>query len=97
MERITEIYGYNIRLPDKTIAALLGISLTDYLLLVHRPLEAYTDEQGQVTEFYMHISSGNSQRILDKLNLDKSNFVRFSPEEIYIHIAPLQPEQSPDV
>ncbi len=83
MEREMSIPEYRVRLPDIEIARLLGISITDYVNLSHRPLEAFTDTQGNVIEFYIHVSSNNDPRLLSKLNLDKSNFVRFKPEEVY--------------
>lgn len=83
MERENTVPEFRIRLPDKAIAALLGLSLTEYLLLSHRPIEAFTDINGNIIEFYIHVSSNNNPGILQKLNMDKSNFVRFAPEEVY--------------
>ncbi|WP_118952746.1 hypothetical protein [Taibaiella helva] len=83
MEKRTEVPEYRVRLPDHAIARLLGITLSDYQLLSHRPIEAYRDIHGKIVEFYIHVSSNNSPRLLDQLNMDRSNFVRFTPEKVY--------------
>lgn len=83
MERKEEVPEFRIRLPDQVIAGLLGLTLTEYLLLSHKPIEAFTDLNGNITEFYIHVSANNSPDVLKKLKLDKSNFVRFRPEEVY--------------
>jgi hypothetical protein len=72
-----------LRLSDKAMAALLGLSLSEYLILSHRPLEAFEDINGNVLEFYIHVSPNNEAHILNKLKIDRNNFVRFTPEEIY--------------
>jgi hypothetical protein len=83
MKRIIEVPDGKRRLTEASIAQLLGLAMTDYLQLIHRPIQASTDEEGVVTEFYIHVSSGNNPRLLDKLDLDKSNFARFEPEKVY--------------
>jgi hypothetical protein len=83
MESIKQVSEHQVRLTDQSIASLLGISLEEYLSLSHKPIQAYTDINGEVTEFYIHVSTNNNPRILSKLNLDKSNFIRFKPEEVY--------------
>jgi hypothetical protein len=74
-------------LTNKAMAALLGLSLTEYHTLSHRPLEALGDMNGNVLEFYIHISPNNKPHILNKLKIDRNNFVRFTPEEVYNHSA----------
>lgn len=76
-----------IRLSDKAMAALLGLSHSEYLSLSHRPIEMLEDINGNVLEFYIHISPNNEQHILNKLKIDRNNFVRFTPEEVYNHYA----------
>lgn len=78
-----EVPEQHIRLPDKAIAALLGISLDEYLALSHKPLQEFRDMSGRIIEFYMHVSPNNDQKVLNKLKIDHSNFVRFRPEEVY--------------
>lgn len=72
----------NIRLPDSAIAQLLGLSLNEYHKLSHMPLEDFRDIEGRIISFSMHISPNNDQDLLQKLNLDRSNFVRFKAEEV---------------
>ena len=84
MKRTEEIPEFRIRLPDMAIATLLGLSLAEYLLLSHKPIDAFTDINGNVTEFYIQVSPNNDPEILEKLSLDKSGFVRFAPEEVYV-------------
>ena len=74
---------YGSRLTDKTIAELLGISLDDYRMLVHLPLEALVDNVGAVIAFCLRFSTNNNKRLLEKLNIDKSYTVTFRPEQIY--------------
>ncbi|WP_118974620.1 hypothetical protein [Taibaiella koreensis] len=85
MEKRIEVPEFRVRLPDHAIAQLLGISLSDYQVLSHRPIEAYRDVNGEIVEFYIHVSSNNSPRLLDQLNMDHSNFVRFTPKQVYAH------------
>lgn len=73
----------NIRLPDSAIAQLLGLSLTEYHKLSHKPMEDFRDVEGRVIAFHMHISPNNDKDILDKLKLDHSNFVRFKAEDVF--------------
>lgn len=73
----------HIRLPDSAIAQLLGLSLTEYHKLSHRPMEDFRDIEGRIIAFSMHISPNNDRDILAKLNLDRSNFVRFKAEEVF--------------
>ena len=72
-------------LSDSAMATLLGLSLNEYLKLSHRPIEALEDINGNVLEFYIHVSPNNEPGILGKLKIDRSNFVRFTPEEVYRH------------
>lgn len=83
MEHTHVTPDYKVRLTDKAIARLLGITMDEYHILSHRPIEANTDIKGEITEFYIHISSNNTPELLSKLNCDASNFVRFKPEEVY--------------
>ncbi len=78
-----DVPEYRVRLTDFAIAKLLGLSLEEYGQLNHRPIEAFTDSQGNITEFYIRVSSNNSPRLLNKLNLDDSNFVRFDPKRVF--------------
>jgi hypothetical protein len=81
------IREHEIRLSDKAMADLLGLSHNEYLTLSHRPIEMLEDINGNVLEFYIHISPNNEPHILDKLNIDRNNFVRLKPEEVYSHYA----------
>lgn len=82
-----EIREQEVRLSDKAMAELLGLSYNEYLALSHRPIEALEDINGKVVEFYIHVSPNNEPHILNKLNIDRNNFVRFKPEEVYSHYA----------
>jgi len=83
MEHIQVIPEYRIRLTDASIATLLGISVEEFHSLNHRPIEAYEDENGNIMEFYILVSSNNDPDLLSKLNSDSSNFIRFKPEDVY--------------
>jgi hypothetical protein len=82
-----EIREQEIRLSDKAMAELLGLSHNEYLTLSHRPIEALEDINGNVLAFYIHISPNNKPHILNKLKIDRNNFVRFKPDEVYSHYA----------
>lgn len=82
-----EIREQEVRLSDKAMAELLGLSHSEYLALSHRPIEALEDMNGKVLEFYIHVSPNNEPHILNKLNIDRNNFVRFKPEEVYSYYA----------
>jgi hypothetical protein len=71
------------RLPDSSIAQLLGITLEEYHGLSHLPIEADTDINGEIVGFYMRVSSNNNARLLSKLNHDKNYVVRLNPEQVY--------------
>jgi hypothetical protein len=73
---------YRSRLPDWLIARLLGLGLKEYLNLAHRGLQEFKDLNGNVVEYYIHISSNNDPAVLGRLNIDRSNFARFRPEQI---------------
>jgi hypothetical protein len=74
-----------IRLPDKAMAALLGLSLGEYQTLSHRPLEILEDIHGNVLEYHIHISPNNEPHILNKLKVDRNNIIRLKPEEVHSH------------
>jgi hypothetical protein len=73
-------------LTDKAIAKLLGITLEEYGLLLHRPLEAFVDDVGNVIAFYIRFSTNNNRRLLEKLDIDKNHMVTFKPEQIYKYV-----------
>lgn len=83
MEHLIVIPEHRIRLTDASIAGLLGISVEELHSLKHTPIEAYEDENGKITEFYILVSSNNNPILLSKLNMDKSNFIRFNPDDVY--------------
>lgn len=79
------------QLTKEAIAGLLKIPVTEYHHLSHKPLQAFCDLKGKVIEFYIHISSNNHPQILNKLQLDKRNFVCFLPEQVYKAIRQSRP------
>jgi hypothetical protein len=83
MNHTAPIPEFKLRLTDFAIARLLGLSIEDFHRLNHRPIEANTDADGKIVEFYIQISTNNSSTLLSKLRLDKNNFVRFKPDEVY--------------
>lgn len=80
-----KIREHEIRLPDKAMAALLGLSLSEYHSLSHRPMETLEDIHGNVLEYYIHISPNNEPYILNKLRIDRNNMVKLKPEEVHSH------------
>jgi hypothetical protein len=78
-----KIREQEIRLPDKAMAALLGLSPGEYQSLSHRPLETLEDIHGNVLEYHIHISPNNEPHILNKLRVDRNNIVKLKPEEVH--------------
>jgi hypothetical protein len=85
MTNVPPIPEFKLRLTDYALAELLGLSLDEFHDLSHKPIDANTDAMGKIVEFYIHVSSNNSPHLLAKLRLDKNNFVRFRPDEVYRH------------
>ena len=83
MQHTPAIPDYRAKLNEKAMAKLLGITVAEYQSLSHKPIEAYTDISGNITEFYIHVSTNNDPGLLSKLHRDESNFIRFKPEEVY--------------
>jgi hypothetical protein len=75
--------AYAAILTDNAIAKLLAITLEEYQMLLHRPLEAFVDDNGNVIAFYIRFSTNNNERLLEKLNIDKNYIVTFKPEQVY--------------
>jgi hypothetical protein len=75
--------AYAAILTGEVTAKLLGITLEEYRMLIHRPLEAFVDDKGNVIAFYIRFSTNNNERLLEKLDIDKNYIVTFKPEQVY--------------
>jgi hypothetical protein len=71
------------RLPDASIAKLLGLTIDEFRNLSHLPIEADMDINGKVIGFYIKVSTNNNPRLLSKLNHDKNYVVSINPEQVY--------------
>ncbi len=77
-----EFAEQKIRLPDHAIAHLLGISVSEYQHLSHKPLKASKDSKGNIIEFYMQISSNNDPEVMAKISPDLGNIVWFERDVV---------------
>ncbi|WP_118951608.1 hypothetical protein [Taibaiella helva] len=77
-----EFAEQKIRLPDHALAHLLGLSLSEYKHLSHKPLKASKDSRGNIIEFYMQISNNNNPEVMAKIGLDLNNIVWFERDEV---------------
>ena len=71
-----------IRLPDKAMAHLLGISVAEYQHLSHKPLQASKDAKGNIIEFFMQISNNNVPEVMAKISPGIGNIVWFDRHEV---------------
>jgi hypothetical protein len=78
-----KLCDYQAKFSDIDLSPLLAISKPEYENLIHSPLYHYKNENGDITEFFMHISPFNNDRILNKIRKNQYNMVVFDPSEIF--------------
>jgi len=67
---------------ERRMAALLGISEEEFSSLSHSGLRDLTDSYGVVYKYYIQFSPNNDARLLERLNLGRSNTIYFTPEQL---------------
>jgi len=70
------------RFSMRKMAALLGISEQEFETLSHTGVRDLKDSYGIVYKHYIQFSPNNDQQLLDKMNLNRSNTVYFTPDQI---------------
>lgn len=78
-----QLCDYQAKFAEIDLSPLLGISQPEYEHLVHGPLYNYKNEQGDIVEFFMHVSPYNHGNILNKIKRNQHNMVVFQPSEIF--------------
>jgi hypothetical protein len=67
---------------DKGLAKLLGITRDELGRLRHSPLMEHKNNHGDILEYYLHISPTNDPALLEKIQIESSNFIRFTVRQI---------------
>ena len=73
---------YNPRFAESKMASLLGISEEEFSRLSHSGLRDLTDSYGVVYKYYIQFSPNNDLELLERLNLNRSKTIYFTPEQL---------------
>lgn len=73
---------YQPRFTDSKMASLLGISEEEFRRLSHSGIRDLTDSYGVVYKHYIQFSPNNDRTLLDRLNLNRSKTVYFTPGQL---------------
>lgn len=68
--------------PAEKMARLLAISIDDYNELRHSGLKPTLLESGAITAYTLQVSANNNSKLLEKLDIDSGNTIRFTPEYV---------------
>lgn len=68
--------------PAAKMASMLAITVDDYNDLKHGGLKAVRNEAGKITEYVLQVSSNNQARLLEKLDVDAENRIKFKPDYV---------------
>lgn len=70
------------RFSMRTMATLLGISEEEFAKLSHTGVRDLKDSYGVIYKHYIQFSPNNDSDLLERLNLNRSNTVYFTPDQI---------------
>lgn len=73
---------YNPRATERRMASLLGISEEEFSRLSHSGLRDLTDSYGVVYKHYIQFSPNNDQELLERLYLNRSRTIYFTPDQL---------------
>ena len=73
---------YSPGFTERKMASLLGISDEEFSRLSHSGLRNLTDSYGVVYKYYIQFSPNNDTELLERLNLNRSKTVYFTPDQI---------------
>lgn len=68
--------------PAEKMARLLAISIDDYNELRHSGLKPTLKESGAISDYTLQVSANNNAKLLEKLDIDSGNTIRFTPEYV---------------
>ena len=73
---------YRPRFSMRKMATLLGISEEEFAQLSHTGVRDLKDSYGVVYKHYIQFSPNNDLALLEKMNLNRSNTVYFTPDQV---------------
>lgn len=73
---------YRPRFSVSKLACLLGISEDEFSRLSHSGLRDLTDSYGVIYKHYIQFSPNNDYDLLERLNLNRSKTVYFTPDQL---------------
>jgi hypothetical protein len=73
---------YSPVLSESKLASLLGISEDEFSTLSHSGVRDLTDSYGVVYKHYIQFSPNNDNELLERLNLNRSRTVYFTPDQL---------------
>lgn len=73
---------YHPRATERRMASLLGISEEEFSRLSHSGLRDLTDSYGVVYKHYIQFSPNNDQELLERLYLNRSRTIYFTPDQL---------------
>lgn len=73
---------YQPRFTVSKMASLLGITEEEFSRLSHSGVRDITDSYGVVYKHYIQFSPNNDHGLLERLNLNRSKTVYFTPRQL---------------
>jgi len=64
------------------VTSLLGVSEDEFKTLSHSGIRDLKDSYGVVYKHYIQFSPNNDRELLERMNLNRSNTVYFTPEQL---------------
>lgn len=74
--------NFSPRYPDSKMASLLGLSEEEFSRMSHSGLRDLTDSYGVVYKYYIQFSPNNDMELLERLNLNRSKTIYFTPDQL---------------
>lgn len=74
---------YSPRFSVSKVASLLGITEHEFERLSHSGIRDLTDSYGVVYKYYIQFSPNNDCELLNRLNLNRSKTIYFTPDQIH--------------
>lgn len=71
------------RFSVSKMASLLGLTEYEFEKLSHSGIRDLTDSYGVVYKHYIQFSPNNDTELLNRLNLNRSNTIYFTPEQVH--------------
>ncbi len=78
-----KLSNYEVTFQEIDLSQLLGITHHEFSGLLRSPLYQYKNEEGELKEYFMHVSPQNRPEVLAKIQRKSDNLVTFVPEDIF--------------